>query len=250
MSKLDLTSFPNRIRHIESEYRKKSGREIDFVKVDDMPDAGNAVGGLFLQNCAARIKIRKALSAPERFQTICHEMLHLELLLRGYPLLEPLSNDDNAKNLVAHLESLLQHRLIMPIEESEFRYDPYTIERNVAESLYRGFVQLSNFGLPTDTLWQFLYSAWGVAFARVATFAGKSKSNVLPQLEEFFKKPEMKIPQTIARDLQQLVQQSDLSDSHKYTVVLRTILHSHVKGNVINGTSRIQIGTPCFPQSL
>ena len=245
MGRLDLTSYPERIRRIESEYRKKSALDIGFAEVDRLPEAGNALGVLSLPNCVARIVIRKGLSSAQRFQAICHEMLHLDLTLKGYPSLQPLSNDHNAKNLAAHLESLLQHRLIMPIEQREFLYDPYVIERNVAESLCRQFIQLTDFGSPTDPLWQFLYSCWAVSYARVTILA--VDSTAFRKLSEFFKKPEMKPAIEIARGLHRLIQQSDLTDPRKYTALLHTILDSHIQANVINATKRIQVGDPCFP---
>ncbi|MDI6766025.1 MAG: hypothetical protein QME52_04290 [Bacteroidota bacterium] len=224
MTKLDSTGFPERIQRIEAEYRRKSGRYINVVEVEGFADAGNAVGRLVLENCVARIEVLKWLPQSERFETICHEMLHLELSLQGYPMLEFFENDTDAKNLVAHLESLLQHLLIMPIEKSEFGYDPYVSEYDVAESLYQGFDQLTNLGSVADPLWQFVHSAWGVCYARVATLA--SESLLFPKLTAFFKKPEMELASGVARDLQQLLHQSDLIDAQKYIDVLKTILDS------------------------
>jgi hypothetical protein len=133
----------------------------------------------------------------------------------------------------------------MPVEKSELGYDPYVSEHKVADSLYKSFTQLTDFSSPTNSLWQFLYSAWGVSFARVATLAGDSVA--FPKLKDFFKKPEMCSALEIARGLQQFIQHSDLTDPKKYTATLQTILHSHIQSNVINGTERIQIGSPCFP---
>jgi hypothetical protein len=213
--------------------------------VQTLPEAGNARGGLFLENCIATIKIRKDLSATQRFETICHEMLHLELSLRGYPMLEVnLVNDKNACDLTAHLESLLQHILIMPVEQTEFGYDPYVVELGVAQSVHDSIVQTPYFGSLENPDWQFLYSGFGVAYARIFVLA--QSSPIIPALTNFFNKPEMSLSLQIGSSIRELAITQNLNRPKSYISTVQDILNSHIRGNEINGIKRVKLGTPCW----
>lgn len=239
--------FPDRVRRIEGEFLTTTRGEIRILRLKALPAAAEALGGIFIHNCVVTIQLKNDLSQQEEFETLCHEMLHLELSLRGYPNLEGLENDENATTLIAHLESLLQHLLIMPIEKAEFGYDPYASEVNVAKSAYDFLSSNTNFGPPDDPLWQFVYSSWGIAYARCKILA--THPQLISQLDTLFQTPGFTAAANIATSLETFVRKTDFSTSSKYVEGLRFILQSIVKGNRIDDTERIIVGGKPFSQT-
>jgi len=191
------------------------------------------------------IELKSSLTSEQRFQTICHEMLHLELLLNGYPLIQVLDTDPNGKQLVAHLESLLQHRIIMPIEEKEFGYDPYSSELKVAESTYSRLKGQKNFGSADDCLWRLVYCSWGAAYARALLFC--SDTEQLNSLNSLFRADAFSDSAKIADELVKMANKDKLQSADQYIETLRSILITLIGDcNMIDGVERLKLGNPMF----
>jgi hypothetical protein len=244
MSTINLSLYPERINRIAIEYEQMTNSSIEFVELDNIPYGGNAPGRLTLSDCKARVEYRSDLNEHEMFKTICHEMLHLELSLRGYPLLEYMVTDSNARDLVAHLESVLQHSIIMPIEATEFGYNPYQIENKVSEKIWQAISSTPIYGDKDDILWKFIYSLFGVGYCRVMVLADDGE--IKERISHLFTKPELELSVAIGNSLLNIVNKSDLSGSKKYIEIANYILTDIIKGNILYDEKRIILGKPCF----
>lgn len=238
MSSFDSSAIQKEIQSIIHRYRTTTGLEIIFNEVDNIPDAGNAVGELkFLPQ--ACITLKKSLSPEESQQTSLHELLHLNLTMDGYPRLRVVSdNNGDASNLAAHLESLFQHRVIFEIEK-RFSYDPLKQEKNAASSILDQLSNIESFGSPSDSLWHFRYCAWGAVFARIIVFL--DGTDEFRSMQQALNNSNFSYSYSKAKEIAQVVTSSDLSSAKSYTVAVLKVLTEIVKSD------RVVIASPIFP---
>ena len=242
--RMDLSVYPNPIRNINAAYESQSGLSIKFTEVALVGDSPSSPGRLFFEGTQAIIEHKIHISPQRLFETICHEMFHLELCLQGYPLLASLENDRDARQLVAHVESLAQHPLVFEKEQA-LGYDPYTFESAVATEAYNVISTAPTFGPSNDHLWQFMYSLWATAYARARVLC--KETSTLNRLDALFKKTELTFAAGIATQLSRVITKEALSSANDYTQTMRSIIDRIILGNQIANTHRIILNQPIFP---
>mgnify|MGYP001174134657 CR=1 FL=1 len=189
--------FPSEIDNIIEKCNNKNLRfNVDLEYI--FKNSNTIRGHFFINDKQINIFVKKSLTSEEMKETIIHELLHLDLRLKGYCDLFAYENDLLAMNLLKQLKSLTEHFIIFPILE-ELGFNSSLSEKEVAESSYNRLKTANDFGNPEEEKYHLMYCQWVVVYARIIMFC--KEINIKNKVKNLFIQNKFESAKIIGDDL-------------------------------------------------